>query len=455
MRYKKNIIISIIVFMILILLFVGIGKKIIINNKFNNKENKESLYEIYKLSSTLSPFINDQNIEELNERYREVESKLKKCDNYKDLYFLHLELLASIKDNHSFLITSEELSENIGYLPVEFLLDDGNIYIKGVGFENTNLKKGAKLIKYNNLSVEDLLKELEKYSNSTNEEGIAENINLIRIGNLGEDIKLTFLNPGGSTQVEKIKFIENYSISIRPPKNLIYSDEIFWLYESNGMKVLKIYNFKDDNFKKSFFNNVLPLLKNTDEIIIDVRDNSGGNASNGLLVLNCISDYKEYNNYDFIYRKNLLDLSEKYKSRKSEESAHEVVQWIENLNIEKDDFYKTNVVNSELIRLENQKNGVNIKSIYILSSKNTVSAGEDFIFYSKQNPSIKIIGEKTKGATGQVFKFNLKNKNSFFLTLYKCEMQNKPVNNIGIEPDYYWPKNKSINELTRELKNIK
>lgn len=455
MKLKNNKITSIILLILLILLFAATGKNIIINSKFNNRENKESLYEIYKLSSTLSPFVNDQNIEQLDNKYKEVEKKLKKCDNYKDLYFLHLELIASIKDNHSFLYISEELSKNIGYLPLEFLLEDGNIYIKGVGFENTNLKKGAKLIKYENLYVEDLLEELEKYSNSTKEESIAENINLIRIGNLGEDIKLTFLNSDGSTQVEKIKFMENYSVSIKLPKNLIYNDEIFCLYESNGMKVLKINNFKDDNFKQSFFDNVLPLLENTDEIIIDVRDNSGGDASNGLLVLNCISDYKEYYNYDFIYRKNLLDLSEQYKSRKGEESADEVIQGIENLNIKKDDFYKTNLINSELIRLENQRQAVNIKSIYILSSKNTVSAGEDFIFYSKQNPSIKIIGEKTKGATGQVFKFNLTNKNSFFLTLYKCETQNKPVNNLGIEPDYYWPKNKSINELTRELKDIK
>lgn len=437
---------------VLVLLSIEIGKKIIIQSKFNNKENKESLYEIYKLSSTLSPFVNEQNIDQLNDKYKEIERKLKKCDNYKDLYFLHLELIASIKDNHSYLNISEKLSKKIGYLPIEFLLEDGNIYIKGLNLENTNLKKGSKLIKYNNLYVDDLLQEMKKYCNSSKEESLAENINLIRIGNLGENIKLTFLNSDGSRQVEKIKFVQNYTISEKLPNNHIYNDEIFMLYESNGIKVLKINNFKNENFQQNFFNNILPLLKDTEEIIIDVRENLGGDALNGLFVLNCISDYREYYNYDFIYRKNLLDLSNKYKSRKSEESAHEVIEWIKEMNIIQENFFKTNFINSELISLENQKNVVNIKTIYVLSSEKTMSAGEDFIFYSKQNPSIKIIGEKTKGSTGQVFKFNLKNQNSFYLTLYKCEVQEKAVNNFGIEPDYYWSKYKSINELTRKLK---
>lgn len=87
------------------------------------------------------------------------------------------------------------------------------------------------------------------------------------------------------------------------------------------------------------------------------------------------------------------------------------------------------------------------KQIVILVNRNTASSGEGFVFKAKQSKKVKIMGTPTYGAldygSTNIFDFGCKNYTLMLPTWRSMRLPEYPIDNIGIQPDIYL--DKSIN----------
>ncbi len=143
----------------------------------------------------------------------------------------------------------------------------------------------------------------------------------------------------------------------------------------------------------------LNFVANTNSLIIDLRENGGG--ENGMLLL--------FSSYFFDQKTNLY------------------TTYFRN-------DHKT-VINSTQPKVSGQK--YLHKKIYILTSKKTFSAGEALAYFLQQYKLAEVIGEKTGGAANPVDHFIIQNQYLLFVPAGKITalMTQKNWEHIGVIPD--------------------
>ena len=143
----------------------------------------------------------------------------------------------------------------------------------------------------------------------------------------------------------------------------------------------------------------LDFVANTNSLIIDLRENGGG--ENGMLLLFCSYFFDQKTNLYTTYFRN---------------------------------DHKT-VINSTQPKVSGQK--YLHKKIYILTSKKTFSAGEALAYFLQQYKLAEVIGEKTGGAANPVDHFIIQNQYLLFVPAGKITalMNQKNWEHIGVIPD--------------------
>jgi C-terminal processing protease CtpA/Prc len=157
--------------------------------------------------------------------------------------------------------------------------------------------------------------------------------------------------------------------------------------------------FAEPNSSEKALESAMNFVANTNSLIIDLRENGGGD--NGMLLLFCSYFFKN-----------------------------------------KTDLYTTYFRNSGKTVKNNTQSKVSgkkylNKSIYFLTSSKTFSAGEAFAYFLQERKLATVIGEKTCGAANPVDSFFIQNKYMLLIPDGKIAstISGKNWNHIGVVPD--------------------
>ncbi len=218
-----------------------------------NKKHIISLAELYSYIKEYSPFLNDAILNNLNEKYFELSNKIMyESDKYK-IYTYFEELLAVINDGHAAVFYEQGSKSPFYFLPVGLDYADGKYYLL---YKENNIKipLGSELIKINDEDV-------KKYS-----------IPSEKIGNI------------------KFNKIPDYYDKL----NRIYSSRNFSIYSiKEKYALIQIHNFFDYHIIDEFIEKIIPLLENSDRLILDIRKNTGGNSNIGFVILKILTGKTE------------------------------------------------------------------------------------------------------------------------------------------------------------------
>ncbi|MES2266708.1 MAG: S41 family peptidase [Bacteroidota bacterium] len=191
------------------------------------------------------------------------------------------------------------------------------------------------------------------------------------------------------------------------------------------------------------------LLENSENLIIDLRDNGGGtgNAYQKLL--------------PYILTNPLRRIGVEHLSTQTTITAYE--QWLQTLKTDsiknKDDIEKTQKYFAKLksnlgkfVNLDGDSVIIDTiklapkspRQIAILTNGNVGSAAENLTLYGKQSKKVKILGTPTEGvldyADARFFEFGCGNYQLLLPTYRSLRLPDFPIDNIGIQPDIYLDK---------------
>jgi len=234
----------------------------------------------------------------------------------------------------------------------------------------------------------------------------------------------------------------------------IYSEEEPFLnnsFESKALNpntvYLKINSFGSNKnlgrlLKKSLDVDSLNCRKN---LIIDLRDNGGGNYSGFYQLLQFIAT-----NDIYMRKTKLLVTPENYachKTRINQETYNEKLEGKRiNTPWERSGGY--------LIRYYKPYSTYEFpKHVAILVSRNTGSAAEQFVLCGKQSFKVKIFGENTSGTVdnGFVNSYELIKDKLYlnYATVQKVDFERNNVVSKGIVPDFYLEKTRPIDQILK------
>lgn len=209
---------------------------------------------------------------------------------------------------------------------------------------------------------------------------------------------------------------------------------------------VKISSFKYENIdpvKKLIANNKKQIEKSK-ALIIDVRNNFGGTDDVYQPLLPYIlTNPLRIMNVEFLSTPTLINGLREYALQNIAKNTLKNIQQIEDdlkeykENLGKFILYDGKKVTIDSIQLQLKSP----KQIVILSNKNVASAGENFLFSSRQSKKVKILGTPSMGVLdyGSIREFKLEcDQYTLYLPTYRsARLPHYPIDNIGIQPDVY------------------
>jgi carboxyl-terminal processing protease len=252
---------------------------------------------------------------------------------------------------------------------------------KAIVIENTSnskeeqvIKPGMELVAFNGIDLKEYIqKNISPYLHFSTPQDSIDRIYRYELfpGTAGREVNLTFKTVTGVTITKTLKY---------------KSVEKFWdRFPLVSFKVLKgnigylqINSFNEQKLV-ALFDSLYPSIATTKALIIDVRNNGGGNGNNGFEILGCLTD-KPFNQGKSAIRH--------YKPVGRSWGG------VETTSIETYDWkpYKKTIYTAPVV---------------VLTSAATYSAAEDFTSVYKSMHRGMVIGEPTGGSTGQPILFSL------------------------------------------------
>ena len=212
--------------------------------------------------------------------------------------------------------------------------------------------------------------------------------------------------------------------------------------------ILKLQNFSSvfvETIEKLIEKNQ-NLLENSENLIIDLRDNGGGTGNAYRKIL------------PYILTNPLRRIGVEHLSTQTTITAYE--QWLQSLKTDsirnKDDIEKAQKYVAKL--KSNLGKFVNLagdsviidtiklapkspRQIAILTNGAVGSAAENLTLYAKQSKKVKILGSPTEGvldyADARFFEFGCSNYELSLPTYRSLRLPDFPIDNIGLQPDIY------------------
>lgn len=411
-----------------------------VNMKLNEAQKIKGLVDIYTNAKIVFPYFNKLKVD-FDDMFEKYTNKVLKAKTLKEYYLVLSEFITLLNDGHTNISFP---SKCCSYLPFSLLQIKNNFYIYGKK-PNTQFSHFSKILKINNEDFNKFVK--AKIS------PIIHNVNGYFYNGKVEKLLPLFLKPKNNilqTDAGIVKFnLEKEQVTnlIFPP--LLKSKfKVETICDENKIKILKfddIIYFKIDTFNDfnilKYFQNNLNELKKSKACIIDVRENDGGMTK----ISSQISGHffsEEYSGC-LKFTRTIKGLefasSSQYKRMSKEKIENLIKNNITTLETVKEmqDIYSCNKVEYYYDKFEPIAPFFKGKVI-VLTSKNTISACEDFVCQFKGKENCLIIGEQTYGSTGTplILKLPFGGSCRICSVGYKMKDGNEFINK-GIMPDIY------------------
>lgn len=338
-----------------------------------------------------------------NETYKRYISKVLETKTTEEYYNELKKMVALLKDGHTNVYYPVQ---NYAKPPLRTKLIENKIIITRVSndtLRKQNIEVGDEIIEINKTNALDYGRtNVMPYQSSST----IQDLNLrtytyaLFYGNADEKIEL------------KIRKKNNLVFTTSISRKLI-SDREYKTYElritKDNIAYLKINDYENNNYKEIFDSLYVKLLPSK-ALIIDIRENDGGNSGQGYYVLS------------HLIEKNTLSAKSKTRQNISLFKARgQTDTWLE--------------IAPDTIRPISNKEKY-LKPVIVLTGAQTFSAGEDFLVaFDNSKRGIKI-GQATAGSTGQPLFFDLPNGGRFRVCTKRDSYPNgKEFVGIGIIPE--------------------
>ncbi|MBN1119218.1 MAG: hypothetical protein JXA77_18555 [Bacteroidales bacterium] len=340
----------------------------------------------------------------------------------KEYYDILKKFCSKLEDSHSGVYYPDQL--NIGRPPLRCKMIENKVFVSKVlndSLANMGIKTGMQVIKINSLPVMDYA---DKYvipyiSSSTKQDKLVRTYEYeLFAGNRNEILQIGMVDNKGKYQEYEISRKLAYNLSSENDKTIDFK-----LLENNiGFLVINSFSGNKPVIKE--FDKVFNQILSTEGLIIDLRNNGGGNSGIGDYIFSCFIDEPatKWGSWTIDYRPServwRAGIPSWYQYEKSL------------LDPNKSKYYE--------------------KPVVILINANTFSAAEDFCALFDINNRAEIIGQPTAGSTGQPLSFNLPGGGwARVCTLRSYYPDGNEFVGYGIQPDIY------IKETISDFQNSK
>ena len=192
----------------------------------------------------------------------------------------------------------------------------------------------------------------------------------------------------------------------------------------------------------------IQLIENCENLIVDVRDNSGGtdNAYQKLLPYICTNNMRSLGTEwlatptvikTLQYWIDITPDEEKYLADKKM-----VTRWIKLFKANVGKFVNTDSTDVVITEVEIAKKSP--EQVVILANKSSGSSAESFLFHMKQSKKVKVLGTPTYGAldyaSAYYFEFGCDSYKLLLPAWRARRLPDYPIDNIGVQPDIYLDK---------------
>jgi C-terminal processing protease CtpA/Prc len=359
---------------------------------------------------------------EWDEMYKDLISDVQSTKNDYEYYKVLKKFCAYLKDGHTNVyfpktIRDSILSNNFG----EYRMFFSNIEGKAILTRTNDSKKseipiGTEVLKVNGLTTrEHLEKNVFPYI-STSTDYILEDLGIEDMfeGYVGTSYDVEMRTPNGKIKTLNLTLSKTKERDLYPPIEERNFVDFKWI--DNNIAYVALNSF-DDWKASSEFGEKIPELKKAKALIIDLRNNTGGNSRIGKVILHHLTNDTIFYGSKSQSRLHIPTL----KAWGQEKYYHDFEYSPDTLGIGDRNLLKTSRV---------------VVPTAILIGHRTASAAEDFLIYADNQKHMTRIGENTYGSTGQPLFFELPNGAGFRICTKKDTYPDgREFVGYGIKPD--------------------
>jgi len=368
------------------------------------------------------------------------------------------ELNSIIRNGHTyFIINPNERELNLKMPPFSIYKFKNSFYVKSVTTTENQAIIGKEIVSLNGVNISEVFHRLLNYKKRDGNNSTQPKEELL------DSFSITYAIHYGTKEKTSVEILNNSIVKTIELVNVPFNkteSETEKRYDNGKLKftiddsiaILTIPTFyqkalKKDKYKKKLkkiFSTIR--MKNVKHLIIDVRNNGGGNTP---MVEELIS---YINPKPSIFYKDVYQLHKKW-DKSIIPSISEYPKDISQIALRKgnDNFYRNK--GSDGTKINKPKKNVYPHELFILTNGNTLSAAAEFTSFIKQHRKATFIGEESGGnkvqnTSGDWLKFLLPNSKLAILIPYVVWEMNVDFDNdgYGIQPDH-WIRNTIEDEL--------
>ena len=334
-------------------------------------------------------------------------SDVKSTRSTQDYYRILQQMCSQLHDGHTRIEVPNELfREMYAHPAIQTRLVENKVLIVKVfndSLEQIGIHPGLEILSVDSIQVQQYARRfVEPYNSSSTNQGQLTNTYeyYLLCGSKNKPVELELTNNGGTTF--------NRILSRNYYRFQNYTDIIDFRLLDGNIAYVALNTFADRSIVAKF-DSLFPMIERSNALILDVRENSGGNSDIA------------YEIFGYLVEKPFKIVQGKSRNYNSFSRAmRKVQQWSENPSVE----------------LPANGSKLYSKPVAVLISSRTASSAEDFCVVLSHLKRGILLGEPTGGSTGQPLFYGLPGGGTGVVcTIRTFSPDGKEFVGIGIEPD--------------------
>jgi len=425
---KKN-------FTIIIMLFMAMASRSQVPNTLTRQDKVFGLSKIWQEVNYNYIYLEKIDREKWDSTYRVMISKVQETENDYEYYRELQKFCALLRDGHTFIL----LPKNIDSLVYTDMFGAYRIRLRNIEdkaiithineSKKSELPIGSEIVEVNGLPTKEYInKFVAPYISSSTEYVLKdEGVEKLLTGLKGEKNKIKIVTPAGKTKTISLIHDVTTEKDFYPPiqdKQLLdfkwYDDQIAYV---------ALNSFMDPRIIDMFLEK-LPELHKAKGLIVDLRNNRGGNTRNGTGILQYLT------NDTILYgaKSETRNHIASFKAWGRFANPSDTSAWSKkSFLMGQDRYYYPFDYYPTYFKPSNQK--ISIPTVLLIGHK-TFSAAEDFLIFADNQKHMIKIGENSHGSTGEPLMFELPG-GGFALVCTKKNTypDGREFVGVGVKPD--------------------
>ncbi|NRB48050.1 MAG: peptidase S41 [Saprospiraceae bacterium] len=367
-------------------------------------------------------YFNKINQLEWNKLYTKYIREVQETENDYEYYRLLQKFCAYLKDGHTNVWFPKEIRDSVfnthfGAYRLFLTNVDGRAIITRVNeSKKVEIPIGTEILSVNGIETQQYISEYVMPYISSSTDYIRQDLSVTYMleGYVGTKYELELKDPNGKVKSLTVTHAKTEEKEVYPAfedKDLL---DLKWY--DNDIAYLALNSFSDWNVSMEFAEKV-PELQKAKALIVDLRNNGGGNSRIGKVILHHLTNDTIFYGPKTHSRVHIPTL----KAWNQEEYYHDFPYSPDTLGIGDRNLLRTSRI---------------VVPTVILVGNGTASAAEDFLIYADNQEHMTKIGEPTYGSTGQPLLFELPHGGiARVCTKKDTYPDGKEFVGVGIQPD--------------------